>query len=98
MGTLRSAIDQFRAQPNEDLSGHDLAGDLEEIEEAVRLLEATRAEKIAAFRSRGALEATGYASIAASVTRRLRIAPERARALEAWANRVGGDRHSRKRT
>jgi len=54
MSTLRSATDELRAQDLRFLGNDELASDLDEIERAVRMLEAERSRRLAEFERRSA--------------------------------------------
>ncbi|HEU4529006.1 MAG TPA: DUF222 domain-containing protein [Actinomycetota bacterium] len=78
MSTLRSATDELRAQDLRSLADDELAADLDEIERAVRVLEAERARRLAEFERRGAQQDDGFLSVSAWLVARHRLAPSTA--------------------
>jgi len=78
MSTLRSAVDDLRAQDLPALGDDELASDLDEIERAVRILEAERARRLAEFERRGAQADDGFLSVSAWLVARHRLAPSTA--------------------
>jgi hypothetical protein len=78
MSTLRSAIDELRAQDLRDLGDDDLATELDEIERAVRVLEAERSRRIFEFELRGAHRSDGFLSLSSWLVARHRVAPSTA--------------------
>ncbi len=73
MSTLRSALDELRAQDLRLASAEEIEGDLEEIERASRALEAERLRRIAELDARSAFARDGYLSMSAWLVHRLRI-------------------------
>jgi hypothetical protein len=78
MSTLRSATDELAGQDLRALGDDDLASDLDEIERAVRVLEAERSRRLAEFERRGAHEGDGFLSLSAWLVARHRLAPSTA--------------------
>src|SRR5512141_253140 len=78
MSTLRSATDELVAQDLRSLADEDLASDLDEIERAVRVLEAERSRRLAEFERRGAHTEDGFISLSAWLVARHRLAPSTA--------------------
>jgi hypothetical protein len=90
MSSLRSALDEFRAEDLRSLSDEALAGHLDEIERVGRVLEAERGRGVAELERRKVYAADGHLSAAAWLAHRQglsRSAAEgrvrRARALDA---------------
>jgi Domain of unknown function (DUF222) len=90
MSTLRSALDELRAEDLRSLSADALAGHLDEIERAGRILEAERGRAVAELERRKAWEADGQLSAASWLAHRqgqshrsAEAVVRRARALEA---------------
>lgn len=65
MSTLRSALDELRAEDLRFLGDEDLASDLSELERAERVIAAERARRLAEFERRGAFGVDGAVSVAA---------------------------------
>lgn len=59
MSTLRSALDELRSEELRFVDDGALAGDLDEIERSVRMLEAERARRLAEFERREAFAVDG---------------------------------------
>ena len=78
MSTLRSATDELVGQDLRALADDDLAADLDEIERAVRVLEAERSRRLAEFERRGAHADDGFLSLSAWLVARHRLAPSTA--------------------
>ncbi len=78
MSTLRSALDELRAQDLRHLDDDELASDLDEIERAGRVLEAERARRLAEFERRGAHADDGFLSLSSWLVARHRVAPSTA--------------------
>ncbi len=78
MSTLRSATDELVAQDLRSLADDDLAADLDEIERAVRVLEAERSRRLAEFERRGAHAEDGFISLSAWLVARHRLSPSTA--------------------
>jgi len=78
MSMLRSATDELVGQDLRALGDDDLACDLDEIERAVRVLEAERSRRLAEFERRGAHEGDGFLSLSAWLVARHRLAPSTA--------------------
>ncbi len=74
MSTLRSATDDLVGQDLRLLGNEDLASDLDEIERAVRVLEAERSRRLAEFERRGAHADDGFLSLSAWLVARHRLA------------------------
>ncbi|HEX5951516.1 MAG TPA: DUF222 domain-containing protein [Actinomycetota bacterium] len=93
MSMLRSATDELRSQDLRSLGDDELAGDLDEIEHAVRVLEAERARRLAEFERRGAQQDDGFLSVSAWLVARHRLAPStaarRVRVARAMASMPG---------
>jgi len=78
MSMLRSATDELVGQDLRALGDDELAEDLDEIERAVRVLEAERARRLAEFERRGAHRNDGFLSLSAWLVARHRVAPSTA--------------------
>lgn len=78
MSTLRSATDELRTQDLRYLGDEELASDLDEIERAVRVLEAERSRRLAEFERRGAHTDDGFLSLSSWLVARHRVAPSTA--------------------
>jgi Domain of unknown function (DUF222)/HNH endonuclease len=78
VSTLRSATDELVGQDLRALGDDDLASDLDEIERAVRVLEAERSRRLAEFERRGAHADDGFLSLSAWLVARHRLAPSTA--------------------
>ena len=78
MSALRSATDELRIQDLRVLADDELASDLDEIERAVRVLEAERSRRLAEFERRGAHVDDGFLSLSAWLVARHRVAPSTA--------------------
>jgi hypothetical protein len=78
MSTLRSATDELTGQDLRVLADDELASDLDEIERAVRVLEAERSRRLAEFQRRGAHADDGFLSLSAWLVARHRLAPSTA--------------------
>ena len=70
MSTLRSALDELRAEDLRSLSDDALAGHLDEIEHAGRLLEAERGRGLAELERRRVFAADGHLSMASWLAHR----------------------------
>ena len=78
MSTLRSATDELRLQDLRTIGDDELASDLDEIERAVRVLEAERSRRLAEFERRGAHADDGFLSLSSWLVARHRVAPSTA--------------------
>ena len=78
VSTLRSVMDELAGQDLRLLADDDLAADLDEIERAVRVLEAERSRRLAEFERRGAHANDGFLSLSAWLVARHRLAPSTA--------------------
>jgi hypothetical protein len=78
MSTLRSATDELRKQDLQAQDDQELATDLDEIERAVRVLEAERSRRLAEFERRGAHADDGFLSMSSWLVARHRVAPSTA--------------------
>lgn len=78
VSTLRSAMDELRGQDLRHLGDDELASDLDEIERAVRVLEAERSRRLSEFERRGAHADDGFVSLSAWLVARHRVAPSAA--------------------
>jgi hypothetical protein len=78
MSTLRSATDELIGQDLQILADDELASDLDEIERAVRVLEAERSRRLAEFERREAHANDGFLSLSAWLVARHRLAPSTA--------------------
>jgi hypothetical protein len=78
MSMLRSATDELVAQDLRGLGDDDIASDLDEIERAVRVLDAERSRRLAEFERRGAHVDDGFLSLSAWLVARHRLAPSTA--------------------
>lgn len=90
MSTLRSALDELRAEDVSAVGDAALAGDLDEIERAGRVLEAERSRRLVEFERRGAFGVDGHLSVVSWLAARHGVPASvaagqvrRARALEA---------------
>jgi hypothetical protein len=82
---LRSALEEWVNQNLAELSVDQLADDLVELELSMGRLEAERARRLDAYKTRGGLGAHGYPSLTAFLIHRCRMATGRARRLVALA-------------
>lgn len=80
MSSLRSALDELRTGDLRSLSDEALAGHLDEIERAGRVLEAERGRGLAELERRKAYAAGGHLSAAAWLAHRQRLSPRSAEA------------------
>jgi hypothetical protein len=78
MSTLRSATDELVGQDLRIVADDELASDLDEIERAVRVLEAERSRRLAEFERRDAHANDGFLSLSAWLVARHRLAPSTA--------------------
>jgi hypothetical protein len=86
MSELRSALEEWTTQDLGDLHIDQLADDLAELELSAGMIEAERARRLIAYRSRGGPVAHGYTSITVFLMHRCRMAAGRARRLVGLAD------------
>jgi hypothetical protein len=74
VSTLRSALDELRAEDLRFVGDDEIASDLDELEHAGRVIESERARRLAEFERRGAFTADGHLSVSTWLADRHQVA------------------------